>query len=417
MTEHNPWAAKAKALDRYRWRLLRERHGWLGSALRFARDALLDGGFGLLTHARMARQLSPEPCDFLLLQAAPKVIAFQRKQQLIAALRARGYNLQETALAPLATQLRQRWLVRPPQAVPLRYRGYAAYAQWLVTQYAPSVLLNDRNGSLYAPFLRLALEAQGGLLVHLAHASTVEHSRRLSMNDYHYYFLFGQSSLQALQKRPLRFGDSLAVLSGSHMVDQQFDLPPADPALNTLLILGVGPDKEKEPGYQHTYRLLRDWAAAHPEVRVQIKAHPRSAKAFWTEAAAHLPNLQLLPEGCSLANALAQASMVVNIMSNAVIEAALAQRPILYVNAGQQGDIFQQEAFFGPCIKTLPDLEARIEQIQQGYAAALGPSQAFAEYHLAHGCHGLDNVLSLLEQLHRDRHCAGIALNAVGLAP
>ena len=94
----NPWAAKARALDRYRWLLLRERHGLLGSALRFAREALGDWWFGVRAKSRLAESVTAEPCDFLLLQSAPKVIAFQRKKLLIEGLRSRGDNLVETAL-------------------------------------------------------------------------------------------------------------------------------------------------------------------------------------------------------------------------------------------------------------------------------------------------------------------------------
>ena len=97
----NPWAAKARALDRYRWLLLRERHGLLGSALRFAREALGDWWFGVRAKSRLAESVTAEPCDFLLLQSAPKVIAFQRKKLLIEGLRGRGDNLVETALQNL----------------------------------------------------------------------------------------------------------------------------------------------------------------------------------------------------------------------------------------------------------------------------------------------------------------------------
>ena len=408
----NPWAAKARALDRYRWLLLRERHGLLGSALRFAREALGDWWFGVRAKFRLAAAVPAEPCDFLLLQSAPKVIAFQRKKLLIEGLRGRGYNLMEAALQAPKTILRDRLLLRPPHGVPTRYFGIAAYAEWLVERHQPRILLNDRNGSLYAPFLRLALNVRGSRLVHLAHATTVEGSRRLGMNDYDYYFLFGQSSLEALQARELRFGSSVAVLAGSHMIDSTYDLSPAEPSLRTLLILGVGPDKEKEVGYQATYALLRDWAAAHPDFRVLVKAHPRSQVPFWQQAASHLPNLQVLPKACSLAEALAQASLVVNIMSNAVIEAALARRPVLYVNASGEADIFGQERFFGTCLRSVEALQQRLAQLEVDYAQALLRSEAFADHHLSQGHGGLTACLDLLEQLLAGRSCVGIPLIA-----
>jgi hypothetical protein len=395
----NPWAAKARALDRYRWLLLRERHGLVGSALRFAREALSDWWFGVRTKGRLAEAGAAEPCDFLLLQSSPKVIKLQRKRLLIEALRTRGHRLIETALQEPRVLLRERQLKRPPFPVPTRYFGIAAHAQWLVEHYQPRVLLNDRNGSLYSPFLRLALNARQSVLVHLAHATTGEGSRRLGMNDYDYYFLFGQSSLDALQARELRFGTSTAVLAGSHMIDKAFDLPPADPTRRVMLVLGVGPDKEKEAGYQRTYALLRDWAARNPDYQMLIKAHPRSQVPFWQEAAGVLDNVSVLPRECSLAQALEQASVVINIMSNAVIEAALARRPIIHVDASGEPDIFAQEAFFGSCIDCQDVLQERVDSVQKDFDAALRQGAAFAEYHLAHGCEGLVWNLQALSAL------------------
>ena len=397
----NPWAAKARALDRYRWLLLRERHGLLGSALRFAREALSDWWFGLRAKGRLAEAVSAEPCDFLLLQSSPKVIKLQRKKLLIEALRARGHRLNETALQEPKVLLRERQLKRPPFPVPTRYFGIAAHAQWLVEHYQPRVLLNDRNGSLYSPFLRLALNARQSVLVHLAHATTGEGSRRLGMNDYDYYFLFGQSSLDALQARELRFGTSTAVLAGSHMIDKAFDLPPADPARRVMLVLGVGPDKEKETGYQRTYALLRDWAARNPDYQMLIKAHPRSQVPFWQEAAGVLDNVSVLPRESSLAQALERASVVINIMSNAVIEAGLAARPVMPVNLSEDADIFGQHAFFGATLRSVGSLSERLASLEVDYASAVLKSKGFGHFHLAHGSSGLEINLQILEQLLR----------------
>lgn len=393
------WQLKTRQLDRYRWLLLRERHGRLGSALRFVREALVDLCFGLGARLRLAMHIDAQPCDFLLLQSSPKVIKLRRKKLLIEALAQRGHGLVETALQESWVILRQRLLAPPPAAVPLRYFGYAAHAEWLVSRYRPKVLLNDRNGSLYSPFLRLALNSRGSLLVHLAHATTLEASRRLGMNDYDYYFLFGQSSLQALQARSPRFGDSQAVLAGSHMIDRSYDQPLAEPAQRVMLVLGVGPDKEKEAGYQRTYALLRDWAIGHPEYRVLVKAHPRSQVPFWRQAAAGLSNLEVLPRGCSLAEALGRASLVVNIMSNAVIEAALAGRPVIYANASGQADIFAQEQYFGGCVDSPEGMERRGRQIEAEYVQSCEAARRFADYHLAQGVAGLERTLELLERL------------------
>lgn len=397
--QQNLWKTKATALDCYRWHLLRERHSLLGSIVRFFRDAVTDCCFGFLAKQRLAHQIVTTPCDFLLLQSAPRIIALRRKKALIAALQELGYRLTETALPEHREILAKRLLSSPPGKTPLRYYGYAAHAAWIVARYQPHILLNDRNGSFYSPFLRLSLHQQRSTLVHLAHATTVESSRRLGMNDYDYYFLFGPSSLAALQKRKLRFGSSMAVLTGSHMIDQSYDLPPPDPTIRTVLILGVGPDREKETGFQRTYALLKEWAARTPHYQVLVKRHPRSAVPFWQEAADSLNNVSVLPKELTLAQALERACCVVNIMSNAVIEAGLAGRPVLYCNLSNDRDIFAQEAFFGPALRTLEEFQSRIKEIEADFPAEIEKARRFAFFHLAHGSQGLNKTCQALEYL------------------
>jgi hypothetical protein len=395
----NAWADKAHQLDRYRWQLLRERHGLAGSLLRFLRDAIIETAYGLAAKLRLAISLDSSPCDFLLLQSSPRVILLQRKKAFMMALQARGHSLSETALPEMHDLIAGRMLRRPLQHVPLRYFPYAAHAMWLVEKYRPRILLNDRNGSLYSPFLRLALNSQRSLIVHLAHSTTVEASRRLGMNDYDYYFLFGRSSLEALQARKLRYGTSTAVLAGSHMIDDSYALPPPAPGLKTVLVLGLGPDKEKVSGYQATYQLLRDWAERHPEYRMLIKKHPRSYMEFWETAEHQLGNVHVLPRASTLAEALGQASIVVNIVSNAVIEATLAQRPILFVNCGNDSDILSQARFFGGKISTMEMLEHGMDALQQNYLDSCRRSADFAEYHLAFGIQGMRQTIDDLERL------------------
>ena len=395
----NLWATKARALDVYRYAVLRQQYGIVVSVFIFVREAVRDAFLGLAAHFRLALAISTDPCDFLLLEYGPKAIPLERKKLLKQALRERGHVLVETVLPTTSTILAQRLLKRPSASVPLRYFLYASHAEWLVSRHTPKVLLNDRNGSIFAPFLRLSLNARRLLLVHLAHATTVESSLRLSMNDYDYYFLFGQTSLEALQKRSLLFGTSKVVLSGSHMIDMAYDLPDVLPRNEAILLLGVGPDEEAEDSYQCIYALLADWARTHPQERLLIKAHPRSSVPFWQQAVNTLSNLTVLPRSCTLVEALSQADIVISIWSNAVIEAALARRPVIFTNVAGATDVFDEERFFGTRIETNAALSARVQEIRQNYWCHQEASKKFAHFHLAHGFQGLQYSLTYLEAL------------------
>ncbi|MNJ34872.1 hypothetical protein D3C77_295980 [compost metagenome] len=191
------------------------------------------------------------------------------------------------------------------------------------------------------------------------------------------------------------------VLVGSYLADETYDLPVAEPALKTLLVLGVGPDREKEVGYQRTYQLLRNWAAQHSHYRVLFKRHPRSKAQFWSDAAAQLANIELLDASCSLAAALAQASVVVNIMSNAGIEAGLAGRPVIHVNAGSDVDIFSHSLFFGPQVRDEDEFSCQLQALEQDYQGHVAQARGFADYHLVYGSQGLAKTAQLVDDLLR----------------
>lgn len=389
---------RTRQLDAYRWALLREKHGVLGSLLRTLRDTAADLALGIGARARAGKAADNGAERILVLHGSPKLLAQRRKNGLIQALRQRGHEVVEEAIEPLGTAVRHRRLYRPEVRVPLRYYAHAAYAEWLARHHNPGLVLNERHGSLVIPFLRLSLNGQGRHLAQLSHATSVDHSRRLSMTDYDYYLLFGQSSLEALQRRTLRFGSTRAVLAGSYLIDRQYDMPAPRSDLR-VLVLGVGPDKEARPGYQRTYALICQWAARHPQVPVTFKAHPRSRMEFWKNAAAAQPNIHLAAPDTSLAEALAQSSVVLSIMSNAALEASLANRAVIYINASGEADVLEQARFFGACVSDLETLEERLAWLPRHYQQALCSTRAFAEYHLAHGLEGQSRTAEVIDCL------------------
>ncbi len=112
-----------------------------------------------------------------------------------------------------------------------------------------------------------------------------------------------------------------------------------------------------------------------------------------------LANVSVLPPECSLARALEQASVVVNIMSNAVIEAGLAARPVIYCNLGDDRDIFSQERFLGPVVSSAAEFQSRVLAIEDDFATYVEKARACAHFHLAHGSHGLEKALQTLQCL------------------
>ena len=103
-------------------------------------------------------------------------------------------------------------------------------------------------------------------------------------------------------------------------------------------------------------------------------------------------------------------SMPTGPRERAVIEAALSRRPVLYVNASGEPDIFAQERFLGPCISSTDDLQQAVVQVELNRDHAIRQGTLFAEHHLAHGCQGLAWSVQALLTLLENRPPQGVSV-------
>lgn len=386
------------ALNNFRKNELKKRYKSVKYFYKIILSALSDYCLSMLAMLLTNHKPIASNNDFLLLQSSEKVIKLNRKQQLKKELTDKNLKLAETYLSKPTEVLRKRRYTKPILKVPLRYYLYAAHAEWLISKYNPKIILNDRNGSIFSLFLKERINYDKGFLVHLAHATTIEDSRRLSMNEYDYYFLFGLSSYKALTNRKSLFGTSKIVLTGSHMIDQSFNIEPPNINKKTILLLGSGPDREKLAGYKSGYQLFLDWAKSKPEFKFLIKLHPRSKGEFWQNPP---DNMKVLEQKVSLAYALKQASITVVIETNSVLEAGLCSRPIINIISPSRHDLFNLELFFGPPAHNIKKLNIKLERIVNNFEESVKKSEKFSQLHLANGLNGLnttiDKLLDLLE--------------------
>ncbi|WP_067584322.1 hypothetical protein [Endozoicomonas ascidiicola] len=358
------------------------------------------------------KAVSVEACEVLLLQASEKVVGYNRKSAFKKQLVESGVLMKEVPMLTISKVFLSRSLYGEVEHKGFKYFFLQCYAKYLVTKYRPKVILNDRNGALLSVFLKEEVENIGGVLVQLAHATTTEGSRKLALNHYHYYFLFGMSSYDALLKRDVMVGDSKAVIVGSHMVDKTFDIPPETFENKTILLLGVGPDREKEDVGIKNYELIFEWVCTRPDLTLMIKAHPRSDLSFWLEKSTSHQNIKVFDKKVLLSEAFRVAGAVISISSNAIIEAALSRRPLICVDRTGGDDIFSFEKIYGEIAKNAFEIDRSYEDIVQNYDENLERSERFSNYHLSHGFDGLDNTVSAVQMLLKNKEVDFLPLKA-----
>jgi hypothetical protein len=153
------------------------------------------------------------PCDILVLHPSYNSFRLKRKQKLIDGLRASGVNVVETVALDENDIIKQK-----SSCVPVLYgrifRCYEGYANWLKENFNPKIIITDRNGSIFSPFLKSRTPGDP-VTFHLSHAVLTAQSSRFSMLEYDYYCLYGRSSLEYLRSLPYVFGSCKIVLGGS----------------------------------------------------------------------------------------------------------------------------------------------------------------------------------------------------------
>lgn len=391
-----------QALARYmRWQETSDNKSALKAAIALSiLKPLREWFYSLSAFFRKRKMMKPAPCDVLLLHYSQTSQARGYRNALVTCLRQRGLRVVETAIHKPKTVLSRRELLSPGWAFPHRYYFHAAYARWLIEYYQPKALLTDKNGSVLAPFLKDFIQPYGKL-VHIAHSIPTENFRKFSMNAYDYYFLFGKSSLERLQRRKI-FGVSKVFLTGTYAEKNPLMLPEKN---DTVLVLGTGPAMEKTKNIQHAYAIIRATAEKLPALQFIVKPHPRSDKTTWQHDNP-LANLLIADPDENIDTLLATAFVAIGSFTNAAIDCALQQRPFILVSedvTDSQLDIHRMT----PICNNADQLATTITSIANEPASYRNHARAFADYHLSNGFTGPATISSLVYTLVRQGELEG----------
>ena len=96
-----------------------------------------------------------------------------------------------------------------------------------------------------------------------------------------------------------------------------------------------------------------------------IKRHPRSTEYTWPIE--DVKNISILSKSTTLADAIKNSGMVININSNAVLEAGLCARPVIFFNSKGIEDRFSHESFSIGRVCSEEDLGRRVKYIFENY--------------------------------------------------
>lgn len=328
-------------------------------------------------------------CDVLILHPSYNSFRLKRKQKLIDKLRDSGVSVIEE-IALTEREIIQQKASCGPFLYGRLFRCYEGYANWLKKSFNPKVIITDRNGSIYSPFMKSRAPGDP-VTFHLSHAVLTAQSSRFSMLEYDYYCLYGRSSLEYLRSLPYIFGSCKIILGGSVLFDEKFKLPVANASF-PLLFLGMGPELESTPEGNKIYELVRDWQRLSGR-KLYIRLHQRSMGEFWRSLSQE--GIEVLPNEPFQESA-ARVSLILAPYTNAVVDAALLGRPVQLIAFPEEKDFLQVEEYFGSRAFDFKGLDEAVNRHFDDYKKSIAACVDFSEFHLEQGVNSVNYINNVL---------------------
>lgn len=262
-------------------------------------------------------------------------------------------------------------------------------AEYFIKKYKPKVLIHFYNRGLSPSILRAMAKFENGKTICLPH-SVIGSDIFFSSSDNDYTFVFGKSSIIGLENNSHRIGETKVVEVGSPFIN--FSGYKATQNKKSILYFSSWKHQSSENERKRLLTLI-EWAKNHLDYKLFIKLHPLE-KTDYIEKLSESDNIDVLGYETDVFQALEKASIVVTHWSNASIEAALCNIPIIVLNFFKyipESNDFREsdkylylERFFGYRVDNIHDLHERIQSIEMNYEYYTTKCREFVDFHLTY---------------------------------
>ncbi len=331
---------------------------------------------GLAATVAARRGGETEPADVLFLHTYAGEVP--RAGALADAVRARGLRVRQELISPPGARLLRRELTRASQHLPWSERAHAYYAEYLVRRFQPRVVVTFDTNGLCSPLRRQANGA-GARSVQIAHG-VIGDTELFRIFDFDYYFVFGQSSVDAASRQPFRIGSTKLVSAGSFLIDEDFCLPTARERSRVLFLSSWLHPSVREILLRN-FRILAEWARTRASLTLVVKPHPLEDVTVLQDILRDAPDVRFLDKAMDMKSAVADCALVITGWSVASIEAAILNRPAVVLNDSEQPDFLELESYYLPRARTAGELQQRIERTLSEYQRFVEASRRLVRRH------------------------------------
>lgn len=291
----------------------------------------------------------------------------------------------------------QRLLMKTKRIAPFLYCYLEYYAAYIIRKYQPRILLTFMEDSVLSIFLKKEIEKINGKVIDIAHGIT-PNFQRFRMFDFHYYFMFGQSSVDAAFQQKIRYGNTKIIKAGSFRMHKEFTLP-INKESKKIVFFSANLRKDIRDIILRNYNLLAKWARTQENYSLVIKLHPLEDETIIKSIFKNVSKVTFLPKEISMKVALADASLALGMWSCALIDAAVLNRPVVIINDSDEEDFLELEKYFLPRARTVEEIQKRIEETFVQYDEYLDKARQFFRRHLEQTVDSVQYIASCIKSI------------------
>ncbi len=346
------------------------------------------------------RRLHGNAVDILIIHG--NAIGRSRMQKLKDRLLTNGYSIKRIIIHSPSEILRKRKLFRLDSEAPLDYKFLEYYSGYLVKYYNPKIIICSLDSNPLAIFLKRQLNITGGKLVNLAHGITCA-TELFRVFHFHYYFVYGDMSVDSVKRQSIRYGETKLVPSGSYFIEEDFTLPINREMKKLLFFSSSSSHHLYGEALRESFLMLAKWANSQDRYHLYIKHHPIEDPSVIKSIFKDITNVTFLPSSMNIKDSMRDVSAVINGWSTASIEAALMNRPTVILNPLDVEDFPELQRYYGKNSRTPEELSENIAELFDNYDHYLEVNKSFVARHLYRSTDSIKYIADCIDSIVKGR--------------
>jgi hypothetical protein len=246
--------------------------------------------------------------------------------------------------------------------------------------------------------------------INLSHSITAS-SWKYSLFYYDYYLMFGKSSLDNAKSNSNRYGNTKVLLVGSGYINKKLESVPKGKYGKGLIYFSQWIDHNYYDETIYSRDVLFEFIRDNPEVAVKIKLHPLESDGYWAKRESEYENLFIIDNYADIHQLLDEVSIVLISWSNAVIEAAIAKRPVIAIDTSGLSEKYFDIGRYFPVVDNKIRLEEAINMVNSNYDYYVEKAKEFAEFHMEYCGESVEAIKSTILNITENRKVDYITLD------